>query len=66
MSQTDNSGQVTNATVDFRELAVQKVLRKADEWFKMHDCRGTDRFCEQFGCDCIEELMEPLRVFSND
>jgi len=61
MTDTTNEGQQISATVDFRELAIQKVLKKAEEWFEMHDCRGTDRFCEQFGCECIEELLEPLK-----
>ena len=62
-TQTDNSGQVIDATVDFKQMAIDKVFKISEEWFEMHDCRNTDRFCENFGCESIDELLEPLRDF---
>lgn len=59
---THEPTEVVTATVDFRELAIQRVLATAAEW--KASCCGDkigQKFCESYGCASLDELLAPLR-----
>ena len=71
---SDQPSEITTATIDYRELIIQRALKKIDDWLGLHyqplrggrkthkERResGEDYYCEDFGCDSLEELREIL------